>query len=194
MLALLIAAFVCPPSQRVPADWKPEAPASCDKLQGTDVFDANLTGEGDKLIQARYRCGQKRALRIAVLVPLPDAGLCRLDGEDLSIDLAAGEKRLLDFVELTRAGRKVVKVRDQSEGSASVAFFEAQGWSLKKIFFSQTLETLATAHGPLAARWTIELGPELPRTIRAQRCVEGAPCDDPEEWQYAKAGGKYVKK
>lgn len=193
MLLVLVAAFVCPQSQRV-AEWRPPVPAGCDKLQGIDRFDANLTGEGDKLVQARFRCGKGKALRIAVLVPLPDGGQCKLDGEDLSIDLKQGEKRLLDFVELLRPGRKVVQVRDLSPGNASLAFFEAQGWSLKKIFFSRTLETIATVHGELAARWTVEFGAELPKTIRARRCVDGAPCDEPEVFEYAKAGGKYVKK
>ena len=192
MIALLLAAFVCPPTQRV-AEWKPPASAGCTQ-QGTDTFDANLTGEHDKLVQARFRCGKGRALRIAVLVPLPDGASCKLDGEDLSIDLKPGSKRILDFVSLTRPDRNVVQVKDSSEGDATLAFYEAQGWSLKKIFFSQTLETLATAHGPLPQKWTLQLGPEFPKSIRTQRCVEGAPCDDPEDFVYAKAGGKYVKK
>src|SRR5690348_1326563 len=108
MIALaLLAAFVCPPTQRVQVDlkeWKkrgspPETlglkPAACEK-KIIDLFDANLTGEGDQVVQARFRCGQTRSLRIAVLVPLADGGMCKLDGEDLSIDLEPGARRTLD--------------------------------------------------------------------------------------------------
>jgi len=198
ILLVLVGAFFCPPDQRLrvePREWgRRAAPEGC-AVAGVDVFDSNLTGEGDRLVQGRYRCGEKRSLRIAVLVPLPDGAQCKLDGEDISTELSGGDKRILDFVELTQAGRKVVQVRDLGEGAARVSFFEAQGWSLRKIFETPLLESIATAHGLLAQRWSfIFEGTAFPRSIRTQRCVEGAPCDDPVEFAYSKAGGKYVPK
>src|SRR5438105_9291459 len=106
MLALLIAAFTCPADQRLAIDltrWKKQGaplsalglgsvPPYCGKPAGVDIFEANLTGERDKLGQVRFRCGGWIALRIAVLVPLPDGAMCKLDGEDLSVSEKACDK------------------------------------------------------------------------------------------------------
>src|ERR1051326_5034847 len=149
MIAIaLLAAFVCPASQKVQADlkeWKKQGaslsalglkPALCSKPQGVDIWDSHLTTEGDKLVQVRFKCGNTRQLRIGVFVPLAGGGMGRVDGEDLSMDTDGDAKRILDFVELTRPDRRVIQVKDQSDGALQVAFYEVQGWSLKEIFSS----------------------------------------------------------
>ena len=78
----------------MPGDNTPEADCA-DKpvLEGVDLFEANLTAQKDKLVQARFRvckgdkANETQALRIAVVVPLADGQLCKLEGEDLSLDL-----------------------------------------------------------------------------------------------------------
>ena len=207
--------------QSVPEDDAPEADCA-DKpvLEGVDVFEANLTGEKDKLVQARFRLckGDRRnetqALRIAALVPLPDGQLCKLEGEDLSIDQRASDRpcekpgkltRALDFVELIRPGRKLVQTRDQSgscddpAGNTSAirtAFFEAEGAALKKIFEAQLYDSTTQAQGrQLVARTKLSFGKAFPREISLQRWVEGASsCEEPDVYEYAKAAGKYVRK
>ena len=205
----------------VPGDDAPEADCA-DKpvLEGVDVFEANLTGEKDKLVQARFRVcrgdkeNETQALRIAAVVPLPDGQLCKLEGEDLSIDQRASDRpcenpgklpRTLDFVELVRPGRRVVQTRDQSgscgdpAGNTSAirtALFEAQGAALKKIFEAQLYDSTTQAQGrQLVARTKLSFGKAFPKQISVQRCVEGASaCEDPDVFEYARAGGKYVRK
>src|SRR4029077_10763886 len=63
--------------QSVPGDNTPDADCA-DKpvLEGVDLFEASLTGEKDKLVQARFpvckgdKQNETQALRIAVVVPL----------------------------------------------------------------------------------------------------------------------------
>jgi len=207
--------------QSVPGDNAPDAECA-DKpvVEGVDLFSANLTGQDDKLVQARFRVckgdkeNETQALRIAVLVPLPDGRLCKLEGEDLSIDQRASDKpcenpgklpRTLDFVELTQKGRKVVQTKDQSgscgdpAGSTSAIraiFFEPQGAALKKIFETPLYDSTTQAQGrQLVARWKLSFGPTFPKEMSVQRCVDGASqCEDPDVYVYARAGGKYVRK
>lgn len=207
--------------QSVPGNDAPEADCA-DKpvLEGVDIFDANLTGMKDKLVQARFRVckGDKEndthALRIAAVVPLPGGQLCKLGGEDLSIDQRASDRpcenpgklpRTLDFVELTKAGRRVVQTKDQSGSCADPAgstsairtvFFEAQGAALRKIFEAQLYDATTQAQGrQLVARTKLSFGKTFPKQISVQRCVEGASaCEDPDVYEYAPAGGKYVRK
>jgi hypothetical protein len=207
--------------QSVPGDNTPEAECG-DKpvLEGVDLFEANLTGQKDKLVQARFRvckgdkANETQALRIAVVVPLADGQLCKLEGEDLSLDQRASDRpcenpgklpRTLALLEVTQQGRKVVQTKDQSgscgdpAGNASAvktAFFEAQGPGLKKIFETPTYDSTTQAQGrQLIARWKLSLGKTVPKEITVQRCVEGASeCEAPEVYIYARAGGKYVRK
>src|SRR3981189_3157130 len=73
--------------QSVPGDNTPEADCA-DKpvLEGVDVFEGGLTGQKDKLVQARFRvckgdkANETQALRIAVLVPLADGQRCTRRG------------------------------------------------------------------------------------------------------------------
>jgi hypothetical protein len=64
-------------------------------LEGVDLFEANLTGQKDKLVQARFRvckgdkANETQALRIAVLVPLADGQLCKLEGARISRSISA---------------------------------------------------------------------------------------------------------
>jgi hypothetical protein len=202
-------------------DDTPEADCA-DKpvLEGVDVFDANLTGERDKLVQARFRvckgdrANETQALRIAVVVPLAGGQLCKLEGEDLSLDRRASDKpcenaaklpRTLDFLELTRKGRRVVQTNDQSgscgdpagnSSSVKAAWFEAQGAALKKIFETPLLDSTTQGQGrQLIARWKVSYGASFPKDIRVQRCIEGATeCEEPDLYEYARAGGKYVRK
>ncbi len=207
--------------QSVPGDDAPEADCA-DKplLEGVDVFDANLTGQNDKLVQARFRvckgdkANETQALRIAVVVPIGGGQLCKLEGEDLSVDRRASDKpcenpgklpRTLDFVELTQKGHRVVQTKDQSgscddpagnTSSIKTAFFEAQGAALKKIFETPLYDSTTQAQGrQLIARWKLTLGTAFPKELSVQRCVEGASqCEEPDVYVYAKAGGKYVRK
>src|SRR5215468_8732208 len=96
------------------------------KVEGVDVFDANLTGTRDKLVQVRFRMckgtdKEWQSLRIAVFAPLPDQQYCLLGGEDLSVDQSARNKPCHDAAKLPRTldfrtvdGRRVIDVRDQS--------------------------------------------------------------------------------
>ena len=199
-----------------------DAEADCaDKpiVEGVDIFEANLTGEKDKLVQVRARTckgdkeNETQSLRIADLVPLTGSGqLCKLEGEDLSVDQRATDRpcenpgklpRTLDLVELTQAGHKVVQTKDQSgscedpNGSTSSiksAVYEAQGWQLKKIFETQLFDSTTQAQGrQLVTRWKLSFGSVVPKQITVQRCVDGASrCEEPDVFVYSKAGGKYV--
>ena len=207
--------------QSVPGDDAPEAEcAQTPVVEGVDIFEANLTGQKDKLVQARLRVckgdkeNETQALRIASLVPLPDGQLCKLEGEDLSIDRRASDKpcenagklpRTIDFLELTQPGRKVVQTKDQSgscddpagkTSSIKTAFYEAQGAALKKIFETPLYDSTTQAQGrQLVARYKISFGTVVPKSISVERCVEGASaCEEPDVYEYAKAGGKYVRK
>jgi len=87
-----------------------------------------MTGQKDKLVQARFRvckgdkANETQALRIAVVVPLADGQLCKLEGEDLSLESARvrrpceipASSRTLTLLEVTQQGRKVVQTKDQS--------------------------------------------------------------------------------
>jgi hypothetical protein len=207
--------------QSVPGDNAPDAECA-DKpvLEGVDLFEANLTGQMDKVVQARFRVckgdkqNETQALRIAVVVPLADGRLCKLAGEELSIDQRASDRpcekpgklpRTLDFVELTAKGRKVVQTTDQggscddpagTTSSMKTAFFESQGAELKKIFETPLYDSTTQAQGrQLVAKWKLSFGPALPKEITVQRCVEGASqCEEPDAYMYARAGGKYVRK
>jgi hypothetical protein len=205
----------------VPGDNAPEAEcAETPVVEGVDIFEANLTGQKDKLVQARFRVckgdkeNETQALRIASLVPLPDGRVCKLEGEDLSVDRRASDRpcenpgklpRTFDFLELTQQGRKVVQAKDQSGScgdpsgnttSIKTAFYEAQGAALKKIFESPLYDSTTQAQGrQLVARWKLSYGPAVPKRISVQRCVEGASaCEEPDVYEYARAGGKYVRK
>jgi hypothetical protein len=206
--------------QSVPGDDAPEADcADQPVLEGVDLFEAHLTGQDDKLVQARFRvckgdkANETQALRVAVVLPIGGGQLCKLAGEDLSVDRRANDRpcenagklpRTLDFVELTQRGRKVVQTKDQSgscddpagnTSSIKTAFFEAQGAALKKIFETPLYDSTTQAQGrQLVARWKLTLGTPLPKEIRVQRCVEGASCEEPDVYWYARAGGKYVRK
>src|SRR3954471_7654263 len=198
-----------------------DAEAECaDKpvIEGIDVFEANLTGEKDKLVQIRARSckgdkeNETQSLRIADLVALPDGQLCKLEGEDLSVDQRASDRpcenpgklpRTLDLVELTRPGRKVVQTRDQAgscddpggrTSSVKTVIYEAQGWQLKKIFESPLYDSTTQAQGrQLVASWKLSFGKTVPKEISVQRCVEGASkCEEPDVFVYSKPGGKYV--
>lgn len=187
-------------------------------IEGVDLFDANLTGEKDKLVQVRARSckgdkeNETQSLRIADVVPLPGGQLCLLEGEDLSLDQRASDRpcanagklpRTLDLVELTHAGRKVVQTRDQSgscadpNGNASAVksvLYEAQGAKVKKIFETPLYDSTTQAQGrQLETRWKVSFGKTVPKEIVVQRCVEGASqCEEPDVFVYSKAGGKYV--
>src|SRR5437763_6591843 len=137
------------------------------KVEGVDVFESNLTGEKDKLIQVRFRmCKGKPeewvSLRLAVLVPLPDGKHCLLGGDDLSVDrakkdLPCGVKSplTLAFKELTEKGRNVVETRDWrgscEQGiamtNAQIYLYEARGAGLTKIFDTVLFESNGTASG-----------------------------------------------
>ncbi len=198
-----------------------DAEAECaDKpvIEGIDVFEANLTGEKDKVVQIRARSckgdkeNETQSLRIADVVPLPGGQLCKLEGEDLSLDQRASDRpcenpaklpRTFDLVELTQPGRKAVQTKDQSgscddpAGNTSAiksAVYEAQGWQLKKIFETPLFDSTTQAQGrQLVTRWKVSLGRDVPKEITVQRCVEGASqCDEPQVFVYSKAGGKYV--
>ena len=148
---------------------------------------------------------ERISLRIAVLVPLEKGELCKLDGEDLSIDQLASDRpcppakaaklpRTLDFAH----GR--VQVSDQS-GSCEAKGLDqqhqdgaddVQGWSLKKIFATPTWDSTTKAQGrQLIQRWKVDI---TGAGISVQRCIEGGERDDPEEWVYSKPGGKYLRK
>jgi len=205
--------------QSVPGDNTPDADCA-DKpvIEGVDIFNANLTGQNDKLVQARFRAckgdkeNETQAVRIAVVVPLANGQLCKLEGVDLSLDQRASDKpcenaaklpRTLDFLELTQKGRKVVQTKDQSgscedpagnTSAVKTAIFEAQGAALKKIFETKLYDSTTQAQGrQLVARWKLTLGKTVPKEITVQRCIEGASqCEDPDVYEYARAGGKYV--
>lgn len=194
-----------------------EGDADCfDKpvAEGVDVFETNLTGEMDKLVQVRFRMckGTKdewQSLRLAVLVPLGGNRFCLLQRDDLAADrarkdLPCGVKLplTLDFREMTQKGRKVLEVRDQSgscEGGAgmtnvTLALYEAQQASLKKIFDTQVAESSSTAAGQtLLQQYKLTLGKEVPRTIHLERCIE-ADCDVVGDYVYKKGPGTYVER
>jgi hypothetical protein len=214
-LTALLAAFFCPQAQKVAADLsqlkkdpsalrlKPLPDCAEEKVQGVDLFESHLTAAGDRLLQLRaHGCGVQ-SLRIAVLVPI-DGGVCRLSGEDLSLDQKEDDKpcenagklpRALDFVKNT------LQVRDQSgscgdpDGSASsrkLSLFNVQGWQLKKIFETPLWDSTTQAQGrQLVQTWKVTFG-EARLTV--QRCVEGGQCEEPDELVYSKPGGKYVRK
>ncbi|HZX95581.1 MAG TPA: hypothetical protein VFE90_13750 [Myxococcales bacterium] len=205
--------------QSIPGDAGPEADCA-DKpvIEGVDVFEANLTGEKDKLVQVRARAckgdkeNETQSLRIADLVPLAEGQLCKLEGADLSVDQRASDRpcenpgklpRTLSLVELTQKGRKVVQTRDQAgscddpggrTSSVKTVIYEAQGWQLKKIFESPLYDSTTQAQGrQLVASWKLSFGKTVPKEISVQRCVEGASkCEEPDVFVYSKPGGKYV--
>lgn len=211
--ALLLAAFFCPPAQRIAADFARlkkdpaklllKALPACAKPQGVDLFDAHLTAFGDKLLQVRARGCGVQSLRIAVLVPI-DGGVCKLSGEDLSVDQdekdkpcekAAKQPRTLDFVNGS------LQVRDQSgscgdpagsTSSTKLSVFNVQGWHLKKIFETPLWDSTTQAQGrQLVQRWKVTFGEG---TVSTQRCVIGGECEEPDDFVYSKPGGKYVRK
>ena len=184
------------------------------KVEGIDVFDANLTGEKDKLIQVRFRmCKGKPeewiSLRLAVLVPLPDGRHCLLGGEDLSVDrakkdLPCGMKLPLtvSFKEMTEKGRNVVEARDfrgsceQGQGmlNGQLDLYQARGTELQKIFDTVLFESNGTASGQiLTQRYKVTYGSALPKTIHVERCIE-SDCDLIGDFVWAKPAGKYVGK
>ena len=186
---------------------------STPKVEGVDVFDSNLTGQKDKLIQVRFRmCKGKPeewiSQRIAVLVPLPDGKHCLLGGEDLSVDRAkkdmpCGQKLplTLSFKEMTEKGRNVVETRDfrgscekgQGMLNAQLYLYEARGTGLEKIFDTVLFESNATAGGQtLTQRYKITYGPTVPKTIHVERCLQG--CDVIGDYAWSKADGKYTGK
>ncbi|HEX4385832.1 MAG TPA: hypothetical protein VH083_22900 [Myxococcales bacterium] len=214
--ALLLAAFFCPPAQRVAAGFaqlkQDQAPLQLkalpgcaeEQVEGVDLFASRLTGAGDKVLQVRARGCGVRSLRIAVLVPI-EGGVCKLSGEDLSLDQKEDDKpctdapgklpRTLDFV------RGTIQVRDQCgscgdpDGSASsrkLSIFNVQGWQLKKIFETPLWDSTTQAQGrQLVQTWKVTFAGGK---LTTQRCVEGGQCEDPDEFIYSKPGGKYVRK
>lgn len=214
-LTALLAAFFCPQAQKVAADFaqlrkdpaalrlKPLPACAEEKVQGVDLFESRLTAFGDRLLQLRANGCGVRSLRIAVLVPT-DGGLCKLTGEDLSLDQKEDDKpcenpgplpRALDFV------KGNLRVSDQSgscgdpDGSTSsrkLSLFSVQGWQLKKIFETPLWDSTTQAQGrQLVQSWKVTFGEAA---IRVQRCVEGGQCEEPDEYVYSKPGGKYVRK
>ena len=194
-----------------------EGDADCfDKptVEGVDIFDANLTGEKDKLVQVRFRMckgtpDEWQSLRLAVLVPLPEQKFCLLGGEELSADrarkdLPCDEKLPLTVAlkEVIEKGRNVVEAHDQSGScsagsgmtNARLTLYEAQGAALKKIFETQLAESNGTAGGQiLVQRYQVTLGKTFPKAIHVERCIE-ADCDVIGDFVYAKADGKYVSR
>ena len=81
-------------------------------------------------------------------------------------------------------------------GAVKTAIFEAQGAALKKIFETKLYDSTTQAQGrQLVARWKLTLGKTVPKEITVQRCIEGASqCEDPDVYEYARAGGKYLHK
>ena len=176
------------------------------KVEGVDIFDANLTGEHDKLVQVRFSMCKGtpfswQSLRIAVLVPLPEKRFCLLGGEDLSIDQSARNKPCTDASKLPRTlafrqlgSRRVIEVRDQS-GSCEpgaemsnviLALFEARDLALHMIFETPILDAHSTSSGALLVQHCdVTLG----KAIQV-RCGEG----DGQEFVYEKAQGKYLAK
>ncbi|MGZ6142025.1 MAG: hypothetical protein ACXWLM_01745 [Myxococcales bacterium] len=178
-------------------------------VEGVDVFDANLTGQHDKLVQVRFRMckGTKdewQSLRIALLLPLPEKRFCLFAGDDPSVDQPARDKPCTGAGKLPRTlafkvldGHRVIEAQDQS-GSCdpevsllTMTLYEAQGVSLVKIFDSPLLDAHATASGAmLVQRWKVTLG----RTIHVERCTEGVPECDSQDLVREKASAKYVGK
>ena len=211
--ALLFAAFFCPPDQRIPvgpaqlqADPAPlrfkPLPEGATVL-GIDLFDSRLTPYGDKLLQVRARGAGKQSLRVAVLVPV-EGGVCRLSGDDLSLDQDEDDRPCEKPGKLPRTfdfARGTLRVKDQSgscadpAGSTSsrkLSLFNVQGWELKKIFETPLWDSTTQGQGrQLVQRWKVELGEG---TIRVQRCVEGGGCEEPDLWVYSKPAGKYLHK
>src|SRR5207245_2803200 len=107
--------------------------------QGVDLFESKLTGEDDRLVQARFTLcdGSFVSQRIALLVPLGEGKACRLAGDELSVDqatrsLPCGQKRLprvLDFAD------GVLKVDDRTgfcngreqSGDGKLTLYDVQG-------------------------------------------------------------------
>jgi hypothetical protein len=211
----LLAAFFCPQAQKLAADFaqlkkdpsalhlKPLPECAEEEVQGVDLFESHLTASGDRLLQLRARgCGVE-SLRIAVLVPT-DGGLCRLSGEDLSIDQKEDDKPCENPGKLPRALELVkgtLRVRDQggscgdpdgSTSSRKLSLFNVQGWQLRKIFETPLWDSTTQAQGrQLVQTWKVTFG-EARLTV--QRCVEGGQCEEPDEFVYSKPGGKYVRK
>lgn len=171
-------AFDCPPAQRVkfePAAWKaalasdpaaalqqlglaPLPAASC-ALEGVDLFAVNLTGspQPDQILQARFGCGEVKAVRIAPLAAFAPGEVCRLEAKlDLDGPGCALQKlpRTFAFKSVVDPQRKALVLRD-CDGATSV--WDAQWAVLKKV---------AAGHG------AIELGKKgWPRPLT----VDGAP-------------------
>jgi hypothetical protein len=212
---LLLAAFFCPPAQRVsagfeqlkkdPAALRLKALPACaeEKLEGVDLFESRLTAAGDKVLQVRARGCGVQSLRIAVLVPT-EGGVCKLGGEDLSLDQKLDDKpcekpgrlpRTLDFVKGTLQARDQGGSCGDPDGVSSsrkLSIFNVQGWQLKKIFETPLWDSTTQAQGrQLVQTWKVSFGEGK---LTTQRCVEGGQCEEPDEFVYSKPGGKYVRK
>ncbi len=171
------------------------------RVEGVDVFEANLTGQHDKLVQVRLRLckgtpQEWQSLRIALLLPLGGTKWCLFGGDDLSVDQSARNKPCEGAAKLPRTlafrdagGRRLIEARDQSgscepgeEMSAvTVALYQAQGLSLKKIFENPLLDARRTGSGAmLVEKCEVAYGKEI-----EVRCGETA-------LRYVYEKGKYV--
>lgn len=187
-------------------------------VEGVDIFEANLTGEKDKLVQVRFRMckgtpDEWQSLRLAVLVPLPEKKFCLLGGEDLSVDQSVRNRACdapgklpmtVGFKELIEKGRKVIERRDE-QGSCSdpqqqmsnrmLALYQAQGLELKKIFEAVLLDSHPTGSGgQLVQKATVTYTGAFPKAIHVEQCTEGVQGCESEEYVYSKPARKYVSK
>jgi hypothetical protein len=184
-------------------------------VEGVDIFEANLTGNRDKVIQVRFRmckgtAGEWQSLRVAALSPLGGNRFCLLDGEDLSVDRSVKNRSCenpgklpmtLSFKEVTAKGRNVVETRDE-QGSCGdpeeqmsnvmLALYEAQGFSLKKIFETVLLDSHPTSSGAqYVQRATVTYQGGFPKSVHVERCTGTAkPCESED---HAWENGRYLQ-
>jgi hypothetical protein len=186
-------------------------------VEGVDLFDANLTGQHDKLVQMRFRMcrgtpDEWQSLRIATIVPISERSFCLLAGEDLSVDRALKNRACdkpgklpltLAFREVVEKGRNVVETRDEQgvcndevrSTQVTLALFRAEGFSLKKIFETPLYDAHPTGAGrDLVQRWTLSYGKTFPKAIHLERFTEGGEGSDPEDYAWSKTAGKYLGK
>ncbi|MGZ6144087.1 MAG: hypothetical protein ACXWLM_12165 [Myxococcales bacterium] len=176
-------------------------------LEGIDVFDANLTGRPDKVVQLRFRLckgtpDEWHSLRVAVLASLEGNRFCLLDGADLSADYSVrnrpcenpGELPMtLAFKEVIQKGRKVIETQTEG-GSCSpdlqitirlLALYWAEGFTLQKIFEARLLESFPQAEGfgRFVQRTSVTYTGAPPKIIHVEQCTEGRGCESSDnEW------------
>ena len=184
-------------------------------VEGVDIFEASLTGARDKVVQVRFRmckgtAQEWQSLRIAVLSPLSGNQFCLLGGEGLSVDRSVRNRACedpgklpmtLSFKEVSAKGHKVIETRDEQGSCADprdrmsnvmLALYEAQGWSLRKIFETVLLDAHPTSSGArYLQRAEVTYVASPPKQVHVERCTGSArPCET-EDYAYQK--GRYVQ-